>query len=67
MSVMDHKPGDGGTDCLYCCEPWPCDVAKVRRELAAWLRSRPVGSTGDADYDNGRESGIASAIDSIDI
>lgn len=65
MSVMDHT--ESGGDCLYCCEPWPCDVARVRQELAAYLRSLPVGNTGDESYDDGRETGIQSAADSIDI
>lgn len=67
MSVMDHKPCDGGDDCLYCCEPWPCDVARIRQELAEFLRGLPVGSTGDPAYDNGREAGLQSAADVIDV
>lgn len=62
---MHHVEGDG--TCLYCGEIWPCPVATMRRELAYYLRGLPVGSTGDPVYDNGREAGLASAADSIDI
>lgn len=70
---MDHNPtnGWGGPHdkrCVYCHEPWPCPVAKTRRELAEHIRTqvRTQGYTGDPDYDHGRVTGAESAADTID-
>lgn len=65
MSVMDHRESDG--ICIWDHEEWPCPVAETRKELAEYLRSRPVSSTGYPDYLQGLEAGIQSAADSIDI
>lgn len=62
---MDHRESDG--ICIWDHKPWPCMVAQVRQELAAYLRDLSVGSTGDPAYDNGREAGIQSAADAIDV
>ena len=64
MAAMDHVKRDG--ICIWCHERWPCPTALIRRELADHLRSLPLGSTGDADYDSGREMGVSSAADTID-
>lgn len=64
MAAIDHVKRDG--TCIWCHECWPCRTAEIRRELAAHIRRQPVGDTGDAAWDNGREAGRDSAADSID-
>jgi hypothetical protein len=68
MDAMDHRSNGGRwSDCVWCHEAWPCTVARVRRELADLITSQVIGSTGDADYDNGREAGMQSAADLINV
>ena len=66
MGAMDHRETDSGI-CIWCHDRWPCQTAQIRRELAGHIESLPVGRTGDAPYDDGREAGMQSAADAIDI
>ena len=66
MSAMDHKPGYGRENCLYCGERWPCVVARTRRELADHLREQILTPTGDYPYDSGRAAGVDLAADIIE-
>lgn len=65
MGVMDHRESYG--ICRWDHDPWPCDVARARRELAELIMSRPMGATGDAGYDSGREAGMQSAADLVNV
>jgi len=65
MSVMDHRERNG--HCIWCHETWPCSTGLTRRELAKLIRRMSVGSTGDPQWDSGREAGRDSAADAIDI
>ena len=65
MSAMDHRQSDG--ICIHCHGRWPCEVAKIRRELAQHIRDTHVTAIGYPDYENGVEAGRDSAADSIDI
>lgn len=67
MSVMDHRRSHVMDTCSWCEDRWPCEAARVRQDLADYLRSLPVSSTGYPDYLQGLEAGIQSAADSIDI
>lgn len=61
MAAMDHRPiGDGRfTECIHCCETWPCPTADMRRELADFLRRSRV-SAHETD-------GVGKAAELIDI
>lgn len=66
MGAMDHRSNDDKwSNCTLCHEAWPCTVARVRQELAELIMAQPMGSTGDPDYDIGREAGMQSAADLI--
>lgn len=37
MSAMDHRNSDG--ICIWDHQPWPCEIGKVRHELAELIRN----------------------------
>ena len=47
-SWAHHQPssepeGHPNRTCLYCCEPWPCDPAKMKADLIAAVVDRVMG------------------------
>lgn len=65
MSAMDHRQSDD--ICIHCHARWPCEVAKIRRELAEQIRGLHVAETGHPSFENGKEAGLDLAADIIDI
>lgn len=57
VGAMDHRDSYGM--CIWCHGAWPCDTAKIRHELAGFLR-RTDGAPNETD-------GIDKAADLIDI
>lgn len=67
MSAMHHKQIEDSDVCVYCLEDWPCEVAKIRRELAEHIRGLHVAETGHPSFEDGKEAGLDLAADTIDI
>ena len=66
MSAMHHDLIAGSDCCVYCLETWPCQVARIRRELAEEIRNHEFAPIGDPDWEIGKEAGLESAADLID-
>lgn len=72
MGVMDHRRSHGMDTCFWCGDRWPCEVARVRQDLADYLRKTAERNIelyrGDLDSQTSAVlDGIESAADLIDI
>lgn len=71
MSALDHKrcctaESDSPHVCLYCLEDWPCNVARIRHELAEVILAVKITPSGNPSYDEGKDAGLDLAADLID-
>jgi hypothetical protein len=51
MAIQDHTPsyepeGDPNRTCLYCCESWPCEPVKIKREVIALVLEKVQPKSG---------------------
>lgn len=63
MNAFDHRPGFEGKECLWCCDPWPCLVAKIRHECAEKIRDWERNAQTLLPLERGAAQGCANMID----
>jgi len=74
VGAMDHKPGKDcecdssfcEASCIWCCEPWPCEAAKIRHELAELIRASVANDKANRPKFNRGRLEAADDIDALE-